>query len=165
MASVLFEAAEISPSYLSLSVLWHHVLLRLLLQLSEKTRVEGNAQHRPACLPPRLPVHPQGESNEQHLLLLVSPNQILEGRGKKKNAYAPESMSFYNLLVQTSPLTWTLPLFSSKPSFKTSPFAKSKDTGPGGRRLDSSYRSAFDLLCDLEQVTAPLWSFISPSLK
>lgn len=53
MASVLFEAAEISPlSYLILAVLWHHVLLRLLLLLSEKTRVEGNAQHRPACLPP-----------------------------------------------------------------------------------------------------------------
>lgn len=53
-------------------------------------------------------------------------------------------------------------LFSSKPGFKTSLFAETKATGPGGI-LDSIYRSAFDLLCDLNQVTALLWSLISPT--
>lgn len=48
-------------------------------------------------------------------------------------------------------------LSSSKSAFKHHLLLRSKDAGPGGRSLDSSYRSAFDTLCDLEQVTALLW--------
>lgn len=59
-------------------------------------------------------------------------------------------------------LAQALPLFSSKSAFKYHLLLRSKDTRPGGRRLDSSYRSAFDTLCDLEQVTALLWGFFSP---
>ena len=72
----------------------------------------------------------------------------------------PRRLSFQPL--SPSLLAQALPLFSSKSAFKHHLLLRSKVAGPGGRRLDSSYRSAFDMLCDLEQVTALLWSFLSP---
>ena len=53
------------------------------------------------------------------------------------------------------------PSFLQSLALKHHILLRSKDTKTGGRRLDSTYKSAFDLLCDLEQVTSPLWSLIS----
>lgn len=80
------------------------------------------------------------------------------------NAKCQETRSSESLLSAPSRprLAQALPLFSSKAAFKPHLLLRSKDARPGGRRLDSSYRSAFDRLCDLEQVTALLWGFFSP---
>ena len=57
------------------------------------------------------------------------------------------------------------PSFVQSLALKHHIFLRSKDTKTGGRRLDSAYKSVFDLLCDLEQVTSPLWNLISLSMK
>lgn len=81
-------------------------------------------------------------------------------KAKCQDARPLESLS---ASLPGSHLTQALPLFSSKSAFKHHHLLlRSKVAGPGGGRLDSSYRSAFDMLCDLEQVTALLWSFFSP---
>lgn len=80
------------------------------------------------------------------------------------NAKCQETRSSETLLSTLSrpQLAQAFPLLSSKSAFKYHLLLRSKDARPGGRRLDSSYRSAFDMLCDLEQVTALLWGFFSP---
>lgn len=111
------------------------------------------------------PCHPWGQGHVCYLLpsdLLLDQCQTQAGEGNEKLSAKKLGLGDSISPSPGSHLAQALPLFSSKSTFKPHLLLRSKVAGPGGRRLDSSYRSAFDMLCDLEQVTALLWSVFSP---
>ena len=75
---------------------------------------------RPACLPCFLCPRVGAMSRTPAFWRSLGPAP--EGRRRKKNAYAPESMTHF---CKDSPSpTWASLLSSSKPGFETSPFAE-----------------------------------------
>lgn len=121
----------------------------------------------PGLLPPLSSLStPQDERNlALSALHLARPQRGGEGKKtptpQKGRASSTPSLNFHQ--GPSSPVH--PPSFVQSLALKHHIFLRSKDTKTGGRRLDSTYKSAFDLLCDLEQVTSPLWSLISLSMK
>lgn len=108
------------------------------------------------CPHPRIPVH-RGEGDEQNPPLSGHRLAQPQSEERTKVAHAPESNSFQDSFIKLSQEPLSSGNFSSflqSLALKHHLLLRSKDTMPGGKRLDSSNRSVFALLCDLEQVTA-----------
>ena len=136
------------------------LLQRLLLRQGPEQRGQCPLQ---ACA--RLPAHQgEGEGEEQNPPLAGPHLPRPQREERARTPVLPESKSGHESFIKISPGSPSLGHFLSflqSLALKHHLVLRSKDTRPGDRSTDSGSRSVFDVLCDLEQLTTPLWSLIS----
>lgn len=162
-ACILFEAAERSIPLLISASLRGGVTCSRGCCLSRRPEQRRQCPTQ-ACTPnPCLPLH-RGGGEEQNPPLAGLHWADHRGTRGQKTPTPQESESVQDSFIelsQESPSPGRFPSFLQSLALKHHLLLRSKDTRPDGRRMDCSSRSVFDLLCDLEQVTTPLWSLIS----